>query len=135
MKRLISICLLLIFIISGCSPKEEETLILETYNMKEDKYESVMIGDQEKVAAIKEILKEANWENAKIAFAGKPEFLLSLYTGQTDPNAKVAPSSFYNLWISPDKETLEISTKNKYVHLDSKASATLFALLTYYKPQ
>lgn len=63
------------------------------------------------------ILKKADWENAKIGMALPPDFRIN---------------NKYFIWLTPQKDMLEvfIQGQNKYTKLSEKDSDVLYEMIT-----
>ncbi|MED4019021.1 MULTISPECIES: hypothetical protein [Sutcliffiella] len=100
------------------SKAEEEKLLVEKRVGTEDKYEKFKeITDKEKVEKALNILKNADWENAKVKMAHPPDFRIN---------------NKYLIWLTPQKDMLEviIQGENKYTKLSKKDSEVLYEIIT-----
>lgn len=119
----------------GCSndiENTEQSLIVQKRIGDENNYEDFReITDNEQVQKLKEILKDANWINAKPEMAYPPDYKFAFRFKNPNIEAKAA---LYELWISPNKDKVELliegSGENNYVQLDKIKSAELFEIVT-----
>jgi len=118
--------------VAGCSNQVTNVqAVRDTIEVQErvgdkDDYEVIrVITDSSEVKQGKELVESLGWEDAKVSMVRPADFRFSFPI----PEAKVV---LYELWISPDKDTVElvIHAENKYVKLDESLSAELFELLT-----
>ncbi|MFJ7935113.1 hypothetical protein [Sporosarcina sp. NPDC096371] len=131
MKKLCLIVILFSLLLPtiGCVADVQEQKITVQKQVGEDKVHEDFreISDRKKVSTAIEIVKSADWENAKIKMERYPDyqFQFPLKNGSQD---KIAS---YLLWISPNGENVEIVTDGgKYVKLTEQDSATLYEILT-----
>ena len=97
---------------------DEEKLFIEKRVGTENQYEKLKeITDKEKVEKALNILKKADWENAKIEMALPPDFRIN---------------NKYLIWPTPQKDMLEvfIQGQNKYTKLSEKDSDVLYEMIT-----
>lgn len=85
------------------------------------------ITAREQVEKALDIIKEADWENAKAEMSRFPDLQFQ-FPSVNDDNTKLAN---YLLWVTPNGENLEIVTDGgKYVKLAKQDSADLFGIVT-----
>ncbi|ALC91767.1 hypothetical protein AM500_19755 [Bacillus sp. FJAT-18017] len=83
-------------------------------------------SESEKVKKAREILDEADWENAKVSMVRPADYMFAFEYDNVD--AKVQA---YMVWISPGNDRLELTTdSSKYVHLPASESAELYEIFT-----
>lgn len=119
-----------IFII-GCSNQliNEEQYIKVQKRIGDNYKDFKEITDNEQNQKVKDILKEIDWENAKIEMVRPADYRFSFQSENFGIEAKAVS---YELWISPnkDKVALVINDENKYIQLDNNKSDELFEILT-----
>jgi hypothetical protein len=124
--------ILLMFIV-GCSniiENEEQRIQVQKYMGNENNYEDFKeINQNERVKQVKEIVEDIDWENAQVSMVRPPDYRFGFQYKNPNIEAKTA---LYELWISPDKDKVElvIDAESKYAQLDNKKSAVLFELIT-----
>jgi len=85
------------------------------------------ITQQTQVTEAIDIVKKANWENAKIKMEHYADYQFQ-FPFKNSSEDKIAS---YLLWISPNGENLEIVTDgDRYVRLSKHDSADLYKILT-----
>ncbi|EMI9087925.1 hypothetical protein [Bacillus sp. AW] len=120
----IAIC---IFIITGCSNilgNEEQRIEVEKH-IGDNEYEDLkVVTDNDEVLQVKKILNDTNFENKKVEMSrpGDYRFIFQF------KNPKIeAKAVLYQIWISPNKDKVEIKAgDNQYAQLEGKHAATLF---------
>ena len=75
------------------------------------------ISDTETINKVLSVLRNADWENAKVSMSRPPDFKIN---------------NLYDIWISPEKNRLEvvIEGESKYVILSKKDSQVLYEIIT-----
>ncbi|WHY85734.1 hypothetical protein QNH39_24530 [Neobacillus novalis] len=75
------------------------------------------ISDTETINKVLSVLRNADWENAKVSISRPPDFKIN---------------NLYDIWISPQNNRLEvvIEGENKYVKLSKKGSQVLYEIIT-----
>ena len=119
----------LVFIM-GCSDSsndealEKDTQVEQHIDDKSNYESTIDITDDKQAEQIKSILNDIKWENLQVEMVSPPHYNFKLVT-ETEVVS-------YNLWISPNKNKIEITIpyKGKYAQADEKTSAELFELLT-----
>lgn len=124
-----------ILLISCQSPDEEDTMNAEEFEqyIKVEK----RIGDQnsfedfktisnhEQVEKVREILKEAEWEKAKVEREGPPEYQFMFIPKESTIEAKAV---LYQVWIRNNILNID-SGDNHNTQLDDENSKLLFDIL------
>lgn len=141
-SKYLAILMAMLLIIAGCSngaekPQTEAVaqpkgikIIVEQRVGEENKYEHFKeITDAAVIQSVKDILDGADWIKAKVEMSQPPhyQFRYGYINEQAETNFL-----YYDLWISPHKDQLELIqySKHEYTQLNPQASATLFKLLT-----
>lgn len=119
------------FLVTGCVngiESEEQKIEVQKRN-DENKYEDYKeITDKEQVQNVKKILEKANWENAKVDMVCRADYRFIFQYKNPEIEAKAV---LYQLWISPNKDKVEVvKADNEYVQLSEEDSAILFEILT-----
>lgn len=131
-KLMVTIGMILLFL-AGCSndlKDEEQRIEVQKYLGNENQYEDFKeINNNEQVKKVKEILSDIDWENAKVSMVRLPDYRFGFQ--YKDPNIE-AKAVLYELWISPNKEKVElvIDSESKYAQLDKEKSAVLYEMIT-----
>jgi hypothetical protein len=95
----------------------------------ENKYEDYKeITNNEQVQEVKKRLDNVDWETAKVNMARPADYRFVFQF--KDPEIK-AKGVLYELWISPNKDKVEliIDAKSKYFQLIEEDSVVLFEIL------
>ncbi|MGN4819476.1 hypothetical protein [Bacillus pacificus] len=125
---MISIC---IFIITGCSTglENEEQRIEVQKNIGDNEYEDFkVVTDNNEVMQVKKILKDTTFENKKVEMSRPADYHFVFQFKNPKIEAKAV---LYQIWISPNKDKVEIiSGGNRYAQLEEKNAATLFRIVT-----
>ncbi|EOQ28846.1 hypothetical protein QCI44_12075 [Bacillus cereus group sp. RP37] len=124
----IAIC---IFIITGCSNilgNEEQRIEVEKH-IGDNEYEDLkVVTENDEVLQVKKILNDTNFENKKVEMSrpGDYRFIFQF------KNPKIeAKAVLYQIWISPNKDKVEIKAgDNQYAQLEGKHAATLFRIVS-----
>ena len=132
MKKVVYLMILLILIVKlvGCTKENEsdyKKLIIEKRIKTSNDYEKFAeIIDKNLIKEVNDIIKNIKWDNSKVCMVRPPEYKFYF------ENLK---DSIYELWISPNKEQLEIviESKSKYIQLDEKESNKLLKAFEIYK--
>ncbi len=115
----------------GCSNEiqnTEQSIVVEKRIGDENNYEDFrVVTDNEQVQKLLEILQDANWINAKAERVNPPDY--SFVFRFKNPNIE-AKAVLYELWITPNKDKVELIGGNQYVKLDKNKSAELFEIVT-----
>ncbi len=129
---LVSIAIFL-FLVSGCANgigNEEQKIEVQKRAGEDNKYEEFNeISDNERVQKVKEILLDVDWEIAKVDMVSPAEYRFAFQFKNPDMEAKAV---LYELWISPNKDKVEIviDAESKYTQLNEEDSAVLFGIIT-----
>ena len=120
-----------IFIITGCSIglENEEQRIEVQKNIGDNEYEDFkVVTDNNEVMQVKKILKDTTFENKKVEMSRPADYHFVFQFKNPKIEAKAV---LYQIWISPNKDKVEIiSGGNRYAQLDEKNAATLFRIVT-----
>lgn len=103
-----------------------ETIAVHKRSGDGENYEVLrVVTDSAQVKKGKELVEDLVWEEAKVSMERPADLRFSF------PNSE-AKVVLYELWISHDKDTIElvINAQSKYVKLGKSRSAELFELLT-----
>ena len=132
--RNISLGLVTIFliIVTGCSigiENEEQLIEVRKRVGNENEFEDFRkITDNKKVQEVKKILNETDWENAKVSMSRPPDYQFVFQF--KNPNI-MAKAVLHRVWISPNKDKLEIvQGDNQYAQLTKEQSAIMFEIIT-----
>lgn len=71
------------------------------------------IEDNETVEMVLDILLNVPWENAKVLKSRQPDY--KILTVNIDPTVSYEPST-YAVWLSPNKDILEVSIEGRSKH-------------------
>ncbi|MDM5248126.1 MULTISPECIES: hypothetical protein [unclassified Lysinibacillus] len=131
-KYLITFIGIMLILITGCSDirNEEQKIEVQKRIGDESNYEDFKeITDNEQVQKVQEIVDDIDWENAKVDRARPADYRFVFQFKNPEIEAKAV---LYELWISPNKDKVElaIDAENKHSQLDEKKSEELFAILT-----
>ncbi|WP_010676638.1 hypothetical protein [Bacillus timonensis] len=129
-KYFIVLITLLLLVGSGCAKNEEQIIDVQKRVGEENNYEDFhKISDHELVQKVKEIVRDVDWEMAKVEMARPADYRFAFQF--KNPNAE-AKAVLYELWISPNKDKVElvIEAESKYAQLNEKDSAALFEIVT-----
>jgi hypothetical protein len=125
---IISIC---IFIITGCSNviENEDQRIEVQKRIGDNEYEDLkVVTDNNEVLQVKKILHDTTFENKKVEMSRPADYHFSFQFKNPKIEAKAV---LYQIWVSADKEKLEIkSGDNQYALLEGEHAATLFQIVT-----
>ncbi|PFO67561.1 hypothetical protein COJ86_21140 [Bacillus cereus] len=125
---IISIC---IFIITGCSNviENEDQRIEVQKRIGDNEYEDLkVVTDNNEVLQVKEILHGTTFENKKVEMSRPADYHFIFQFKNPKIEAKAV---LYQIWVSADKEKLEIkSGDNQYALLEGEHAATLFQIVT-----
>ncbi len=111
--------------IAGCSNQEQSIEVQKRIGVENLYEEFKMITNNQQVQNVWEIINNVDWETAKVQMALPPDYRFAF---QFHNEAKAV---LYELWISPNKDKVEIiKAGNKYAQLDRNKSTELFEALT-----
>ncbi|PDY40489.1 hypothetical protein COO17_16765 [Bacillus wiedmannii] len=120
-----------IFIITGCSNilGNEEQRIEVQKHIGDNEYEDLkVVTDNNEVLQVKKILNDTNFENKKVEMSRPADYH---FIFQFKNPKIVAKAVSYQIWVSANKEKIEIKTgDNRYAQLEGKYAATLFRIVT-----
>ncbi|HDR4511741.1 hypothetical protein J8Y17_15795 [Bacillus cereus] len=124
----IIICIL---IVTGCSNilGNEDQRIEVQKNIGDNKYEDLkVVTDNKQVQQVKKILNDAHFENKKVQISRPADYHFVFQFKNSKIEAKAV---LYQIWISPNKDIVEIILGgNRYAQLEEKNAATLFRIVT-----
>lgn len=136
-KYFIAFIGLISIFITGCSNEKQNIKVQKLISVVNEYEDSKVINyedfkeitNNEQVQKVKEILDDIDWENAKVSMTSPPDYRFVFQYKNPKIEAKAA---LYELWISPNKEKVElvIDAESKYIQLDKNKSAELFEILT-----
>ncbi len=120
-----------IFIITGCSIglENEEQRIEVHKNIGDNEYEDFkVVTDNNEVMQVKKILKDTTFLKIKKVEMSRPADYHFVFQFK---NPKIeAKAVLYQIWISPNKDKVEIiSGGNRYAQLEEKMRLLCFGLL------
>ncbi|MDW0115354.1 hypothetical protein QTL97_00170 [Sporosarcina thermotolerans] len=131
LKLLISLIGIFSILLVGCSNDLQNTelsIVVEKRIGDENNYEDFReVTDNEQVQKLKEILKDANWINAKAEMVTPPDYRFAFRFKNPNIEAKAV---LYELWITPNIDKVVLIGGNQYVKLDIDKSAELFKIVT-----
>ncbi|OJE33957.1 hypothetical protein BAQ47_24205 [Bacillus tropicus] len=121
---------IVIFIVTGCSNiigNEEQTINVQ--KRVNDTYEDLkVVTDNKQVRQVKKILNDAHFENKKVEMSRPADYHFIFQFKNPKIEAKAV---LYQIWISPNKDKIEIIAGNsQYVQLEGENAATLFQIVT-----
>ncbi|MDQ7235247.1 hypothetical protein QYM13_15850 [Bacillus pacificus] len=121
---------IVIFIVTGCSNiigNEDQTIKVQEH--VDNKYEDLkVVTDNKQVRQVKKILNDAHFENKKVEMSRPADYHFIFQFKNPKIEAKAV---LYQIWISPNKDKIEIIAGNsQYVQLEGKNAATLFQIVT-----
>lgn len=123
----ILVLLLLVLITASCSIERQRIDVqkLSDTGTYEDFKE---ITDTKKVSTAKKILHNAKWEKAKVDMEREADYQFVFQYTNPEIEAKAV---LYSVWISPNKDSLEVVQEDsQYVHLSNEDSNKLFKAIT-----
>ncbi|TCJ82373.1 UNVERIFIED_ORG: hypothetical protein EDC93_103558 [Bacillus cereus] len=124
----IGICIL---IITGCSNvlENEDQRIEVQKRIGDNEYEDLkVVTDNNEVLQVKKILHDTTFENKKVEMSRPADYHFIFQFKNPKIEAKAV---LYQIWVSADKEKLEIKVEdNRYALLEGKHAATLFQIVT-----
>ncbi|NRR17731.1 hypothetical protein [Bacillus pacificus] len=121
---------IVIFIVTGCSNiigNEDQTIKVQKH--VDNKYEDLkVVTDNKQVRQVKKILNDAHFENKKVEMSRPADYHFIFQFKNPEIEAKAV---LYQIWISPNKDKIEIIAGNsQYVQLEGENAATLFQIVT-----
>jgi hypothetical protein len=132
-KLFLVLVAMFLFIVTGCvNAIENEGQKIEVQKRigDENKYEDYKeITNNEQVQEVKKILGNVDWETKKVDMARPADYRFIFQFKNPEIEAKAV---LYELWISPNKNKVElvIDAESKYLLLNEEDSAVLFEILT-----
>ncbi|PGT17730.1 hypothetical protein [Bacillus cereus] len=124
----IMICL---FEVTGCSNilGNEEQRIEVQKRVDSDTYEDLkVVTENKQVRQVKKILNDTHFENRKVDMSRLPDYRFIFQFENPKIEAKAV---VYNIWISPNKDKVEIMAgDNRYAQLTEKNAAVLVEIIT-----
>ncbi|MBJ8055686.1 hypothetical protein JDS87_28170 [Bacillus cereus] len=124
----VAIC---IFIVTGCSNilGNEDQRIEVQKRVGDDEYEDFkIVTDNNQVLQVKKILNEIHFENKKVEMSRSADYHFVFQFKNPKIEAKAV---LYQIWISPNKDKVEvIAGDNRYAQLEGKNAVTLFLIVT-----
>jgi len=130
--RKILLALIFLMIITGCSngiENEEQLIEVQKRLGNEKKFADFRkIADKKKVQKVKEIINETDWKNAEVSISRPPDYQFVFQF----KNPKIAAKAvLHSVWVSPNKDQLEIVRgENQYAQLSKEQSAIMFEIIT-----
>lgn len=128
-KILLAIMVVFFVLITGCatSIKNEGNIIVVEVRVDDGaSYELYnTIEDSQEVQKAKAILDNLKWRNVHASMAYPPDYKFHFEDrnkGSAGPN--------YQLWVSPNKDKVELVFEGKYLQLDEEKSRELFKIIT-----
>ncbi|SME43287.1 hypothetical protein BACERE00185_04843 [Bacillus mobilis] len=125
---IISIC---IFIIIGCSNvlENKDQRIEVQKRIGDNEYEDLkVVTDNNEVLQVKKILHDTTFENKKVEMSRPADYHFIFQFKNPNIEAKAV---LYQIWVSANKEKLEIKAgDNQYALLEGKHATTLFQIVT-----
>ena len=132
-KYFLVLLTMFLFIVTGCAngiENEEQKIEVQKSIGDENKYEDYKeITNNEQVQEVKKILDNVDWETAKVNMARPADYRFVFQFKNPELEAKAV---LYELWISPNKDKVEliIYAESKYFQLNEEDSAVLLEILT-----
>ena len=131
MQSIKFIFLAIFIFVAGCAHlNEEQNIEVEKRINQEANYEEVKtVTNTKDVQKVREIVEDIDWEKAVVSMVRPADYTFAFQ--YVDPEIE-AKAVLYELWISPDKDKVElvIDAESKYVQLGSNQSKELFDILT-----
>ncbi|KAA0782375.1 MULTISPECIES: hypothetical protein [Bacillus cereus group] len=124
----ITIC---IFIVTGCSNivgNEDQRIQVQKHIGDNEYKDFKVVTDNNEVLQVKKILNDINFENKKVEMSHPAAYHFVFQFKNPKIEAKAV---LYQIWVSTNKEKLEIKSGNHlYAQLEGKHAATLFRIVT-----
>ncbi|MED2791240.1 hypothetical protein P4256_05805 [Bacillus wiedmannii] len=124
----IAICIL---IITGCSNivgNEDQRIQVQKHIGDNEYKDFKMATDNNEVLQVKKILNDTTFENKKVEMSRPADYHFIFQFKNPKIEAKAV---LYQIWISPNKDKIEIIAGDSwYVQLEGKHAATLFQIVT-----
>jgi hypothetical protein len=121
-----------LFITTGCLggiENEEQKIEVQKRNRDENNYQDFKeIINSKDVQKVRDILDKAYWENAVVNMSSSADYRFIFQFKNPEIEVKAVG---YEVWISPNKDKLEIvKAENQYTQLAEENSKLLFEILT-----
>lgn len=131
-KLVIGLIPMILLIITGCSNEigdEEQRIEVQKRIGDENKYEDFReVTNDEEVRQVKEIINKTDWINTVVNMIGPPDYEFIFQYKNPEIEAKAV---LYQLWISPNKDQIEIvQGDSQYAQLSKDQSAVLYKIIT-----
>ncbi|MEH7622280.1 hypothetical protein V7426_18805 [Bacillus thuringiensis] len=122
------ICL---FVVTSCSNNignHDQTIEVQKH-AGDNHYEDLkVITDKNKVLQVKKILNDTNFENKKVEMSRSADYQFVFQFKNLKIEAKAV---VYQMWISPNKDKVEIKAEdNQYAQLAEKDTAAFMKIVT-----
>ncbi|EMN7727675.1 MULTISPECIES: hypothetical protein [Bacillus] len=122
------ICL---FVVTSCSNNignHDQTIEVQKH-AGDNHYEDLkVITDKNKVLQVKKILNDTNFENKKVEMSRSADYQFVFQFKNPKIEAKAV---VYQMWISPNKDKVEIKAEdNQYAQLAEKDTAAFMKIVT-----
>lgn len=86
------------------------------------------VTEEKKVQKAYNLVKKANWRNAKIERSRYPDYTFQF---KTDSNSSEGKIQSYSMWVNGEDHIISLFTdSNNHVQLTKKDSKTLFEIIT-----
>ncbi|MGE7624728.1 hypothetical protein ACQKMD_17235 [Viridibacillus sp. NPDC096237] len=123
---------MILFVITGCSNGKVDTekyIEVEKRIGDENKYEDFKkITDNKQVQKVRDIISDRdNWKNGEVDRERPADYN---FVFQFKSDKMSAKAVFYEIWISPNKDKVDVVAGSEYVQLNEEESTDLFEILT-----
>ncbi|MFF3099755.1 hypothetical protein [Viridibacillus arvi] len=123
---------MILFVLTGCSNGKEvkgDLLKVQERIGDENKYEDFKeITDNKQVQKVKDIiLNRDDWKNAKVDTERPADYKFAFKSKDPKISDKAV---LYEIWISSNKDTVEVVAGSEYVQLNEEDSTDLLEILT-----
>jgi hypothetical protein len=130
-KFIMAFILVGLSILTGCSGGlgDAQKIKVQILVGEEMEYEDLtIVTDQKQVLKVKEILMDTQWEKSKVDMIRPPDYQFVFQFKNPNIEAKAV---LHQVWISPNKDKLEIVQGNtQYAQLTKESSGILFEIIT-----
>ncbi|MEL3971686.1 hypothetical protein AAEO50_05270 [Rossellomorea oryzaecorticis] len=132
-KLLFYLFILFTILVTGCSNElsnEEQNIeVRERSDYDPNKYRNLKeISNNEQVRQVRDILNDAKWEEKIVNMTRLADYRFTFHFKNPDIEAKPV---IYELWISPDLDTVEvIRGQREYTQISEQNSEILYETLT-----
>lgn len=124
----IAICIL---IITGCSNivgNEDQRIQVQKHIGDNEYKDFKMATDNNEVLQVKKILNDTTFEDKKVEMSRLADYHFIFQFKNPKIEAKAV---LYQIWVSPNKDKIEIKAgDNRYAQLEGKHATTLFQIVT-----